>query len=234
MTETRPVSKGAVDRADWTPLGALRFFSAPGRRVVGGACLVHWLGMRGQEFLLALVADREFGLSEAKQGDLASISGLGAVISSTILVRLVRGDDATLVFKFAAVGALGLVAVGLSGWASGWRLAAYALGTAVYACEIPANPALRALVTRRRGDAGLGLSLGAAAVLETLSQFLASVAYPFLYRSLPGTTAFFVAAASMLLTLPLVSRVGREPAPATDVEEEAVYSRLDDGEATTE
>ena len=59
MDETRPpVPKRAAPWVDLTPLAALRYFAAPGRRLVGGACLAHWLGMRGEEFLLALVADR--------------------------------------------------------------------------------------------------------------------------------------------------------------------------------
>ena len=56
-------------------------------------------------------------------------------------------------------------------------------------------------------DTGLGLALGAAAFLETLSQLVASVAYKYIYAGAPGTSAYFVAAASMAAAVPLALKI---------------------------
>ena len=44
-----------------------------------------------RRYLQPLIADRELGLNEAQQGQLSSVAGLGAVLSSALVVRLVSG-----------------------------------------------------------------------------------------------------------------------------------------------
>lgn len=211
-----------------TPVGAITFFAAEKKRaVVGLACFLHWLGMRGQEFLQPLVQDARFGMSTSAQGDTASVASAGAVLSSCVLIRLISGDDAVLVGKFAFLGTLGLCVVGASGSAPRYARAAYYGGTVLYAMELPANPALRSLVARFRGDAGLGAALGAAACLETLAQLVAAAVFRKIYTVSPGTSGFFYAAAAMASCIPAVAvarALGAAKAPPP-----ADYGRLADG-----
>ena len=196
-----------------SPLGALAHFAETRERlVVGAACFSHWLAMRGYEFLLPLVCKGLFHMDSAQQGAIGSFLGAGAIASSVVLVRVIKGDDVALFKQFAAVGAVGLGLVAASGVVNARRVVAFVAGSAFYAAEAPANPALRGMVVGLRGDDGLGFALGAAAVLETLSLFAASLAFAPIYKALPGTTAFLAAAAVMVSSVLLV--VCFAPAPS--------------------
>ena len=190
-----------------SPLGAvLHFAETRDRRVVGLACFLHWLAMRGFEFLLPLVLKGLFHFSSADQGYVGSFAGAGAVASSVVLVRAITGDDVSLFKKFAAIGAAGLLLVAASGSLAPRRVVVFVAGAALYAMEAPANPALRAMVVDLRGDDdGLGFVLGAAAVLETASQFVAAVVFGKVYAAMPGTTGFACAAAAMAASVVLVA-----------------------------
>jgi len=162
--------------------------------------------MRGFEFLLPLVLKGLFHFSSVDQGFVGSFAGAGAVASSVVLVRALTGDDVSLFKKFAAIGAAGLLLVAASGSLAPRRVVVFVAGAALYAMEAPANPALRAMVVDLRGDDdGLGFVLGAAAVLETASQFVAAVVFGKVYAAMPGTTGFACAAAAMAASVVLVA-----------------------------
>ncbi|KAH8048630.1 hypothetical protein JL722_12451 [Aureococcus anophagefferens] len=181
-----------------SPLGAvLHFAETRDRRVVGLACFLHWLAMRGFEFLLPLVLKGLFHFSSAQQGFVGSFSGAGAVASSVVLVRAITGDDVSLFKKFAAIGAAGLLLVAASGALAPRRVVVFVAGAALYAMEAPANPALRAMVVDLRGDDdGLGFVLGPPRSSRR-RQFVAAVVFGKVYAAMPGTTGFACAAAAM-------------------------------------
>ena len=160
--------------------------------------------MRGFEFLFPLEMAKLFRWGPKVQGAVQSSVACLGFFSSNVVMNHVSGDSPyDLVAKFAAFGALGTAAMAAT-TAMPTRGAAEALflgGAVVYATEVPASPALRsAIVDARHG--GLGEALGAAALVEGLTQLAAVSLYGGVFDAVPGSAAYAFASACLLLATP--------------------------------
>ncbi|KAJ1454590.1 major facilitator superfamily domain-containing protein [Pelagophyceae sp. CCMP2097] len=196
----------------FTPLAALFYFGQSRRQVlVGAACFLHWVGLRGLEFLWPLLGHQLFHWRPAFQGLIYSGQGVVATFAMTIGARqvaiLLRHDEYKMCLLFLALAVCGASLCGAAGHNEG----AFIAGMFVLELEMPANAALRAMVVGSRGAHGRAAALGAAALLETAAELSAysMMAKVLSVPALHSSAACFVAAASfaaaavpVLLALP--------------------------------